>query len=259
MTISRGRRAPCARVTRRATLAGACERRCSRAGPGRALLRGVAGADGAGSTRGGSAASCWAASTTAGCTRCCYSGANLVPVATTAAARARLRRPAAGRQGRRCSSIVGPADEVLDCGGCSSRRGARPARSAPTSRCMVIDRDPPSSPDPLVRRVRRRRARPPRAGLHRHVHRGGRCLARWPAGRRRAVPRPRRRDRARRALVRADRGRHAWCSRPRSVRSAGGAARCRASGSTRRTAAAGSPRRAWPRWSARRGAIAPAV
>ena len=42
----------------------------------------------------------------------CYSGANLVPVATTSAA-AQAFADRAGRRGRRCSSILGPADAVL--------------------------------------------------------------------------------------------------------------------------------------------------
>lgn len=42
-----------------------------------------------------------------------YTGANLIPVETTALARAGLADHAR-RLGRRCSSIVGPADEVLD-------------------------------------------------------------------------------------------------------------------------------------------------
>ena len=62
----------------------------------------------------------------------------------------------ARRQGRRCSSIVGPRrDRSRRCGSCSSRRGGRPARSAPASRCMAIDRRRRrSTADPLVRRVR---------------------------------------------------------------------------------------------------------
>ena len=40
-----------------------------------------------------------------------YAGANLVPVATTPAARAAFAERA-DRHGRRCSSIVGPAEEV---------------------------------------------------------------------------------------------------------------------------------------------------
>ena len=42
-----------------------------------------------------------------------YTGANLIPVETTPVARANLADHAR-RLGRRCSSIVGPADEVLD-------------------------------------------------------------------------------------------------------------------------------------------------
>ncbi len=42
-----------------------------------------------------------------------YTGANLIPIETTPVARAHLADHAR-RLGRRCSSIVGPADEVLD-------------------------------------------------------------------------------------------------------------------------------------------------
>jgi uncharacterized protein len=42
-----------------------------------------------------------------------YTGANLIPIETTPVARANLADHAR-RLGRRCSSIVGPADEVLD-------------------------------------------------------------------------------------------------------------------------------------------------
>ena len=42
-----------------------------------------------------------------------YTGANLIPIETTPAARAAFADHAR-RQGRRCSSLVGPADEVLD-------------------------------------------------------------------------------------------------------------------------------------------------
>ena len=64
----------------------------------------------------------------------CYSGANLVPVeASTEAVRAFADR--ARRQGRRCSSIVGPADEVLgDVGAARTARGDRRARCATCSR-----------------------------------------------------------------------------------------------------------------------------
>lgn len=79
-----------------------------------------------------------------------YCGANLVPVGTTAAARAAFAdrlRP----QGRRCSSFVGPADEVLDLwrllepawGPAREIRACQPV--------MVLDGDPAVDPDPLAR------------------------------------------------------------------------------------------------------------
>ncbi|MQA78171.1 MAG: GNAT family N-acetyltransferase [Streptosporangiales bacterium] len=82
----------------------------------------------------------------------CYAGANLVPVqATEAAVHAFADR--ARRQGRRCSSIVGPADAVdplwrlLE----PSWGTARAVRSQPH---MVATRPPPHAGDPAVRRVR---------------------------------------------------------------------------------------------------------
>lgn len=81
-----------------------------------------------------------------------YCGANLVPVETTPVTRAafvdRLRP-----QGRRCSSFVGPAAEVLDLwrllepawGAAREVRGNQPV--------MVIDGSAAVPPDPLVRRA----------------------------------------------------------------------------------------------------------
>lgn len=81
-----------------------------------------------------------------------YCGANLVPVATTPEARAafvdRLRRT-----GRRCSSFVGPADEVLDLWRLLEPAWG-PAREVRHSQpVMMIDREPDVAPDPLVRRA----------------------------------------------------------------------------------------------------------
>ncbi|HZI96567.1 MAG TPA: GNAT family N-acetyltransferase [Actinomycetales bacterium] len=84
----------------------------------------------------------------------CWAGANLVPVQATDdaldhfAARAR-------RQGRRCSSMVGPADAVL---GLWERLSATwaPARDVrPDQQLMVCDSVPPIAPDPDVRRTSR--------------------------------------------------------------------------------------------------------
>ena len=75
----------------------------------------------------------WGLRRTARSSSLCYAGANLVPVAP-APTPSRAFADRARRQGRRCSSIVGPAERPRRCGGCSSRTGARPATSAPTSR-----------------------------------------------------------------------------------------------------------------------------
>lgn len=82
-----------------------------------------------------------------------YLGANLVPIETDARSRAafadRLRL-----QGRRCSSFVGPADEVLDLWRVlePSWGPAREVRS--TQPFLLMDEDPLVSPDPGVRPVK---------------------------------------------------------------------------------------------------------
>jgi len=83
----------------------------------------------------------------------CYAGANLVPVGATAdSARAFAER--ARRQGRRCSSIVGPADavgamwEILE-------PAWGPARDVRKRQPLMATSGPPAvDPDALVRRVR---------------------------------------------------------------------------------------------------------
>jgi predicted GNAT family acetyltransferase len=83
----------------------------------------------------------------------CYSGANLVPVAATPDAAAAFADRAL-RQGRRCSSVVGPADEVQAMWALLRPRWG-PARDVrPVQPVMVIDGPPLVAPDPLVRRVR---------------------------------------------------------------------------------------------------------
>lgn len=83
----------------------------------------------------------------------CYAGANFVPVSgDDVALRAFAER--ARRQGRRCSSIVGPADLVAPMwrlleGAWGSARDVRPCQPL-----MVADSPPPMTPDPGVRRVR---------------------------------------------------------------------------------------------------------
>jgi predicted GNAT family acetyltransferase len=83
----------------------------------------------------------------------CYSGANLVPCnADTDAARAFAAR--ARRIGRRCSSIVGPADAVMTMWRDLQNQWG-PARDVrPRQPLMVIDTDPVVEPDSAVRRVR---------------------------------------------------------------------------------------------------------
>lgn len=79
-----------------------------------------------------------------------YCGANLVPVATTPASRAafadRLRSA-----GRRCSSFVGPAEEVLELWRLLEPSWG-PAREVRHNQpVMVLDADPVLPPDPAVR------------------------------------------------------------------------------------------------------------
>jgi predicted GNAT family acetyltransferase len=82
-----------------------------------------------------------------------YVGANLVPVETTPRSRAAFAdhlRP----RGRRCSSFVGPAEEVLDLWRLLEPAWG-PARAIRERQLvMAIDRDPIAAPDPLVRQVR---------------------------------------------------------------------------------------------------------
>jgi predicted GNAT family acetyltransferase len=83
----------------------------------------------------------------------CYAGANLVPVEAGPEAIAAFAERAR-RQGRRCSSVVGPTDMVEPLwrllephwGSARAVRGRQPF--------MAIDRPPLVVPDPLVRRVR---------------------------------------------------------------------------------------------------------
>ncbi|MEU3162686.1 GNAT family N-acetyltransferase [Streptosporangium sp. NPDC006930] len=95
----------------------------------------------------------WGFGPRGGLTSICYAGANLVPVnAGTDAVHAFADR--ARKQGRRCSSIVGPADAVEllwerlepHWGAARAIRWAQPV--------MVIAEPSPVPADPLVRRVR---------------------------------------------------------------------------------------------------------
>lgn len=85
----------------------------------------------------------------------CYSGANLVPLcATPAALRAFATR--AAREGRRCSAIVGPAEQV---GALWARLEGHwgPARVVRARQPLLATGAPPAgvTPDPLVRRMRK--------------------------------------------------------------------------------------------------------
>jgi uncharacterized protein len=83
----------------------------------------------------------------------CYSGANLVPVAATPDAVAAFADRAL-RQGRRCSSVVGPADQVQGLWALL-RSHWGPARDVrPVQPVMVTAGPPLVPPDPGVRRVR---------------------------------------------------------------------------------------------------------
>ncbi|WP_184080359.1 GNAT family N-acetyltransferase [Nocardiopsis mwathae] len=83
----------------------------------------------------------------------CYSGANLVPVGASPAA-IRQFSDHARWQGRRCSSIVGPIDQVTDMW---ERLGPAwgPARAIRANQPVLeLSEDPHVPSDPLVRRVR---------------------------------------------------------------------------------------------------------
>ena len=83
-----------------------------------------------------------------------YHGANLIPVGTTPASRAAFAdrlRP----HGRRCSSFVGPADEVLDLWRLLEPAWG-PAREVRHQQpVMVLDGEPALVSDPLVRATTR--------------------------------------------------------------------------------------------------------
>jgi hypothetical protein len=95
----------------------------------------------------------WGYSDSGRLTSLCYSGANLVPVEATPAAilafagRARL-------QGRRCSSVVGPAEVVTELWGMLAPYWGRPREIRARQPVMTISGEPAVPPDPLVRQVR---------------------------------------------------------------------------------------------------------
>jgi uncharacterized protein len=86
-------------------------------------------------------------------TSLCYSGANLVPIEATPGAvsvfaeRARV-------QGRRCSSIVGPADAVTQMWGLLAPSWGRPREVRAVQPVLTIAGAPRVTPDPLVKAVR---------------------------------------------------------------------------------------------------------
>src|ERR1700690_2154282 len=83
----------------------------------------------------------------------CYSGANLVPVQATPAAVASFADRAL-RQGRRCSSLVGPSAAVSELWG-FLRPYWGPARDVRAAQPLMAITGPPSvAADPAVRRVR---------------------------------------------------------------------------------------------------------
>lgn len=83
----------------------------------------------------------------------CYAGANLVPVQATSDAISAFADRAL-RQGRRCSSVVGPSAVVSELWGHLSPRWG-PAREVRAAQpLMAIDGPPLVEPDPGVRRVR---------------------------------------------------------------------------------------------------------
>jgi predicted GNAT family acetyltransferase len=83
----------------------------------------------------------------------CYSGANLVPVAATPDAITAFAERAL-RQGRRCSSVVGPASELQPLWALL-RPHWGPAREVrPVQPVLAMDGPPLIPADPLVRRVK---------------------------------------------------------------------------------------------------------
>ena len=83
----------------------------------------------------------------------CYAGANLVPVAATAEAIAAFAVRARA-QGRRCSSLVGPADAIDELWRLLRPHWGRARDIRRAQPVMAISGPPLVPPDPLVRRVR---------------------------------------------------------------------------------------------------------
>lgn len=82
----------------------------------------------------------------------CHAGANLVPVSTTAAAIDAFAARGV-RQGRRCSTIVGPDDEVAAFWERLAPHWSRPRELRWQQPHLEISTPPLVEPDPLVRRT----------------------------------------------------------------------------------------------------------
>ena len=80
----------------------------------------------------------------------CWAGANLVPVQVGEPQLDDLVEHLR-RRGRRCSSVVGPAEEVLPLWDRLAPVWSRPREVRPDQPSLVIDRDADVAPDPLVR------------------------------------------------------------------------------------------------------------
>jgi predicted GNAT family acetyltransferase len=83
----------------------------------------------------------------------CYSGANLVPDAAPPEAIAAFAERAR-RRGRRCSSIVGPQQQVLALWGALEDAWGAAREVRPDQPLLATSADPVIEPDPRVRRVR---------------------------------------------------------------------------------------------------------
>ncbi len=95
----------------------------------------------------------WGYSESGELTAICMAGANLVPVAPDPLAR-KAFADRARRQGRRCSSIVGDAEQVLVLWRQVSPAWGRPRDIREVQPLLRLDGPPLVAADPLVRRVR---------------------------------------------------------------------------------------------------------
>jgi len=86
-------------------------------------------------------------------TSLCYAGANLVPVNANQAAIAAFAERAV-RQGRRCSSVVGPSSQVSELWTRLRSSWGPPRDIRPVQPLMTIEGAPAVAADPAVRRVR---------------------------------------------------------------------------------------------------------